>query len=450
MAKKGLFGKRKSTAAAAAQRMVLGGLPQEEEELMQSPARMVLQSFVHDKVAMTGLILFLIIFLCCIILPFFYPIQLSYQDVTQSNVAPGFGMLSVPSQLQGNAQMVSSGSTFSVGIDKDGNVYEWGTFPTEKLKNIPSSSEMGKLTQISAGLDHVLAVNEEGQLFTWGNDRMGLNILPVELQASPQPIKQISAGYQISLALTESGRLYNWGSAYLLNVSVPSEVQGNIAKFDDNTNIVMALTNDGEVVPLSTTTSVFTNIPEEIQGNVVDIALTDESAAALTNDGQVHVWGNNVKGTLNLPEEIQGHVTAISAGRYHYTVILDDGSVVTWGDNNFGQTKVPNFNGTVDDVEVLTHEAGHAFAAYRARNLRYLENMTPTMESAEVHSMSMELFSRPWDEGFFGEGAALTAENFHLQEACLFAAAFLILRWKKTDPILVMVLCGAAEILLCT
>ena len=62
MAKKGLFGKRKSTAAAAAQRMVLGGLPQEEEELMQSPARMVLQSFVHDKVAMTGLILFLIIF----------------------------------------------------------------------------------------------------------------------------------------------------------------------------------------------------------------------------------------------------------------------------------------------------------------------------------------------------------------------------------------------------
>ena len=65
---------------------------------------------------------------------------------------------------------------------------------------------------------------------------------------------------------------------------------------------------------------------------------------------RVHVWGNNVKGTLNLPEEIQGHVTAISAGRYHYTVILDDGSVVTWGDNNFGQTKVPNFNGTVASV----------------------------------------------------------------------------------------------------
>ena len=350
MAKKSIFGKRKSTAAAAAQRMVVGGLPQEEDELMQSPVRMVVQSFLHDKVAMTGLILFLVIFLCCIVLPFFYPIDLYYQDVTQSNVAPGFGMLKVPSQLQGNAQMVSAGSTFSVAVDKDGNVYEWGTFPTDKLKNIPSSSETGKLTQISAGLDHVLAVNEEGQIFTWGNDRMGLSQIPMELEMNPQPIKQISAGYQISLALTEDGRLYNWGSDYLLNITIPSEVQGNIAKFEDNTNIVIALTNDGEVVPLSNTNSAFSNVPEEIQGNVVDIALTDESAAALTSDGKVYTWGNNIKRSMNVPEEIQGHVTALAAGRYHYTAILDDGSVASWGDNNFGQTKSPSVGEKVTAV----------------------------------------------------------------------------------------------------
>ena len=350
MAKKSIFGKRKSTAAAAAQRMVVGGLPQEEDELMQSPVRMVVQSFLHDKVAMTGLILFLVIFLCCIVLPFFYPIDLYYQDVTQSNVAPGFGMLKVPSQLQGNAQMVSAGSTFSVAVDKDGNVYEWGTFPTDRLKNIPSSSETGKLTQISAGLDHVLAVNEEGQIFTWGNDRMGLSQIPMELEMNPKPIKQISAGYQISLALTEDGRLYNWGSDYLLNITIPSEVQGNIAKFEDNTNIVIALTNDGEVVPLSNTNSAFSNVPEEIQGNVVDIALTDESAAALTSDGKVYTWGNNIKRSMNVPEEIQGHVTALAAGRYHYTAILDDGSVASWGDNNFGQTKSPSVGEKVTAV----------------------------------------------------------------------------------------------------
>lgn len=350
MPKKEKRTRRRSTISKAGQRMVMGGLPQEEDEVLQSPLQMVLHSFLRDKVAMTGLALFIVIFLCCVVLPFFYPIDLYYQDVTQANVAPGFSMLNVPSRLANNAQQLSVGSTFSVGIDKEGNVYEWGTFPTDKLKSIPSASETGKLTMISAGLDHVVAANEDGQIFTWGNNRMGLESIPMDLRTGGNNIKQIMAGYQISLALTEEGEMYNWGSDYLLNISIPSEVQGNIQKFDDNTNIVMALTNDGEVVPLSKTTSAFTNVPEEIQGDVIDIALTDESAAALTSDGRVHLWGNNVNHSMDIPEEIQGRVTALSAGRYHYSAILDDGTVVSWGDNNFGQTKAPSLDGTVTSV----------------------------------------------------------------------------------------------------
>ncbi|WP_099204153.1 M3 family oligoendopeptidase [Scatolibacter rhodanostii] len=72
----------------------------------------------------------------------------------------------------------------------------------------------------------------------------------------------------------------------------------------------------------------------------------------------------------------------------------------------FSEYKSPfvfaNFNGTAGDIEVITHEAGHAFAAYQARNIVPLENRQPTMESAEVHSMSMEFFAWPWCEGFFG------------------------------------------------
>ena len=68
-----------------------------------------------------------------------------------------------------------------------------------------------------------------------------------------------------------------------------------------------------------------------------------------------------------------------------------------------------NFNGTAGDVEVLTHEAGHAFAGYVARDQKILETRCPTMDAAETHSMSMELFSRPWDSLFFGE----KAEKFH-------------------------------------
>lgn len=71
-----------------------------------------------------------------------------------------------------------------------------------------------------------------------------------------------------------------------------------------------------------------------------------------------------------------------------------------------------NFNGTAGDVEVLTHEAGHAFASYLARDMKLLENRTPTMDAAETHSMSMELFSRPWDSLFFGE----ETEKFHVYQ----------------------------------
>ena len=328
MAKKRKDAGRKTTAAAAAERMFLGGMPQEEqdEELMQSPMRMALGSFIKDKIAMIGLCLFVIIFLCCMILPFFFPIELNYQDVSQANAAPGFGLTDVPAGLADNALAISSGSTFSVGIDKDGNVYEWGTFPTDKLRNIPSSSEMGKLTMVSAGLDHVLAVNEDGQIFTWGNDRMGLTSIPVELEVSRQPIKQISAGYQFSLALTESGRLYNWGSAYLLNIYFPDGVQGNIAHFEDNPNIVIALTNDGEVVPLTNSSNSYTNVPEEIQG----------------------------------------HVTEIEGGRYHFTAILDDGTVCSWGNDTFNQTDAPAFDSAVTTISAGYHgsyaidENGHA------------------------------------------------------------------------------------------
>lgn len=352
MAEKKKKAPRRSTMGKAAQRMVLGGMPQEEEELLQSPMRMALQSFVHDKIAMAGVICFVVIFLCCIILPFFYPINLYYQDVTQANVAPGFGMIKVPSALQGNAQDISVGSTFSVGLDKDGTVYEWGTLPNDKLRSIPSSEETGRLIMVSAGLDHVLAANEEGQVFTWGNNRMGLEQVPMQLEMGGTPIKQLEAGYQISLALTEDGEMYNWGSAYLLNISYPEGVQGNIEKFAQSTNIVMALTTDGRIVPLvSGSSSAYVNIPEEIQGDVVDFDLSDESAAAVTSDGRVHTWGNNVNGTLNVPEEIQGHVASVSGGRYHFSAILDDGTVVSWGDNTHGQASAPAMDAPVSQVD---------------------------------------------------------------------------------------------------
>ncbi len=65
-----------------------------------------------------------------------------------------------------------------------------------------------------------------------------------------------------------------------------------------------------------------------------------------------------------------------------------------------------NFNGTAGDVDVVTHEAGHAFNAFLlAENPYGLELQTGGMETAETHSMSMEFFAWPYMDKFFGENA---------------------------------------------
>lgn len=62
-----------------------------------------------------------------------------------------------------------------------------------------------------------------------------------------------------------------------------------------------------------------------------------------------------------------------------------------------------NFNGTSSDVETVTHEAGHAFAGYAAGDSLPLALRSPTLESCEIHSMTMEFFAWDWAEGFYGK-----------------------------------------------
>jgi M3 family oligoendopeptidase len=59
-----------------------------------------------------------------------------------------------------------------------------------------------------------------------------------------------------------------------------------------------------------------------------------------------------------------------------------------------------NFNGTSGDVDVLTHEAGHAFQVFSSRE-QIPAYRWPTMEAAEIHSMSMEFLAWPWINKFF-------------------------------------------------
>lgn len=78
-----------------------------------------------------------------------------------------------------------------------------------------------------------------------------------------------------------------------------------------------------------------------------------------------------------------------------------------------------NFNGTSGDVDVLTHEAGHAFQVYQSRDFEVPEYGFPTYEACEIHSMSMEFITWPWMNLFF-EDLELKYKFSHLADGLLF------------------------------
>ncbi len=78
-----------------------------------------------------------------------------------------------------------------------------------------------------------------------------------------------------------------------------------------------------------------------------------------------------------------------------------------------------NFNGTSGDIDVLTHEAGHAFQVYSSRGYDLPEYHFPTYEACEIHSMSMEFFAYPWMKKFF-EDDTEKYKFSHLEGTLLF------------------------------
>lgn len=62
-----------------------------------------------------------------------------------------------------------------------------------------------------------------------------------------------------------------------------------------------------------------------------------------------------------------------------------------------------NWNGSAGDVDVLTHEFGHALEFYKSFFIDSEFLSSISMETAEVHSMSMEFLAYPWLALFFGD-----------------------------------------------
>lgn len=356
----------------------------EQFEKIDTPLVTAAKNFFRNKLAVTGLITFISVFLFVFIGSAVTKFDAYFDQPILRNVRPGSGYLNFGSDVSNaNIVKVSSGISFSVALDDEGKVHYWGVDNNKVLKpseNVKEQLANNKFVDVAAGDRHIIALTNKGELVGWGHSSFGQTSLEglmtsgdnyiscppsgcpeslvkdnPALRLTSEKIKKIAGGDLFSVALTESGHLFVWGSTMSNKMdAIPEEYQGEIEDFDVTSTAAILLMKDKTIRVYGTTGNVQSRgIPTELTDGsveVVDVAITFKNAFALDSEGKLYAWGpSNYPVIRELPES-DGSIIAIDSGREHVVALKNDGSVIAWGDNGYGQTDIPT---TTDTKEVF-------------------------------------------------------------------------------------------------
>lgn len=237
------------------------------------------------------------------------------------------------------------------------------------------------VVKVSAGANHYGAIDENGDLWMWGDNSCG-QLGDGTTTSSSVPIKvlenvsQVSLGYCYSGAVTKDGTLYMWGlnsSGQLgdgtrINSSVPEVIMENMKSVSvyngpggDSYSLkcsTSAVSDNGTLYlwgnntwgQLGDGTSIDRITPFAIMCNV-KYSENDIQNMALVNDGSLYTWGNNYWGQLgngqtggsgsyddgidsNVPIKILDSVISSSIAPWGGSAVTEDGSLYLWGTSN--------------------------------------------------------------------------------------------------------------------
>jgi alpha-tubulin suppressor-like RCC1 family protein len=234
-------------------------------------------------------------------------------------------------------------------------------------------------TQVSSGLNQILAVNSLGQLWSWGGNtdgKLGLNDAGIN-RSSPTQIGTLtnwaipSINSYSGMCLKTDDTLWTWGlndagqlgQNDTIDRSSPVQVGTNwaVVKGGSYANrVVVAVTNDGKLFSwgygaqgtLGNLSTANRSSPVQVGAltNWKTLAVNQHFAACVTTDGKLFTWGSNYRGqlghgnTINLSSPVQvgaltDWATPSCAGGYYASMqcVKTDGTLWTWGRNNQGQ-----------------------------------------------------------------------------------------------------------------
>lgn len=349
-------------------------------EKIESPSSMAVKAFFRRKLAVVALIVLIAMFLFVFIGPSFFPMNLTYTDPLQANMAPNNTLMKVPDEMKDNIKEINGFSDFTVGIDQDNNFYLWGNTKNQlsgvDFTKYPEQIQPGKVAHAAAGSDHIIVVTTDGHVVGWGNRNNGqYGIVKNESDPYTQmpdvilngtinadDVQQLVCGYQCTALVMKDGTLYVWGNNNaLLNLTTLANERYavDVQKVALGNYYGIILRNDGTVTgggkrglnfdkqtAVSNTEGEIKNLEnffkdKNADRTVVDIAATNNCYAFVMADGSIVVFGAAEYGEKNIPVETANEkIVSIAAGTRHFVARGESGTVYTWGHNDGGQCDV--------------------------------------------------------------------------------------------------------------
>ncbi len=379
-----------ATMGRWAKRLFWGGsreLTMDEQlfvEKIESPSKMAVKAFFRRKLAVLALIVLIAMFLFVFIGPYFFPMNLTYTDPLQANMAPISTLREVPGELRDNIKEINGFSDFTVGVSQDNSFYLWGSTSNSltkiDLSKYPDEIQPGKVAHAAAGSDHIIAITTDGKVVGWGNSNTGqYGIVKNESDPytqmpdpvlngtiDPNEVRQLICGYQCTALVMNDGTMYMWGNNNAM-MSIPElsreKYASDVQKVAFSNYYAILLRQNGTVTGGQTLSFNFTTAVSNTEGEiknlktflkdrtVKDIAATNNNYALVMDDGSLVVWGSGEYGEKEIPAESANEkIVSIYGGTRHFVAVGESGTVYSWGHNDGGQCDV--HGETTDQVYV--------------------------------------------------------------------------------------------------
>lgn len=298
---------------------------------------------------------------------------------------------------------ISVGERHNLAIDKEGNLFSWGggnstmedgitAFGTSDFKDWgPAKMKLDfKVKEISVGnFSHSLVIDNNGNLWSrarsnyYGELGNGTTETSDKLIKIKEDVKfeKISAGEISNLALDNEGNLWSWGcnncgqlgDGTLENKLEPTKIETNkkFIQIRSGGRFSIAIDNEGNLwswgnndygqIGDGDSSKTYRYKPVQIIKNTkfIQISAGSSHALALDINGNLWSWGSNYYGQLgrngssSIPALVKEDTkfTQISAGDYHSMAIDSEGYLWSWGENKYGQ--LGNGTTTNNSVPVL-------------------------------------------------------------------------------------------------